>query len=152
MRIVGITAVDILSPAPESRIRTIHAMSSPSDNRYTDSHEWFRTQGDIVTMGITQYAVDELTDITYVEMQEVGSTVDSGDALGEIESVKATSDVYSPISGEIIEVNGQLGDDPSLVNTDPYGEGWLLKIRVSDASALSALMDSDAYDAKYTLA
>ncbi len=127
-------------------------MSSPSDNRYTDSHEWLRADGDIVTMGITQYAVNELTDITYVEMQEPGSSIDSGDSLGEVESVKATSDVFSPISGEIVEVNEKLGDDPSLVNTDPYGEGWLLKIRVSDSSALDSLMDAEIYDEKYALA
>ena len=124
-------------------------MSSPSTNRYTDSHEWLRADGDIVTMGITQYAVNELTDITYVEP---GSSINTGDSLGEVESVKATSDVFSPVAGEIIEVNEKLGDDPSLVNTDPYGEGWLLKIRVSDTSDLDSLMDADAYDEKYTLA
>lgn len=127
-------------------------MSSPTNNRYTDSHEWIRLEDDVLTLGITAYAVNELTDITYVEMQEAGSSFDAGDSIGEVESVKATSDVYSPASGEIIEVNAKLSDDPSLLNTDPYGEGWLVKIRVSDGSGMDGLMDAEAYDSKYALA
>jgi len=126
-------------------------MSSPNEIRYTDTHEWVRTEGDIVTLGITQHAVDELTDITYVEMHMAGESVSAGEPLGEIESVKATSDVYSPIAGEIIEVNEKLTDDPSLVNTDPYGEGWLVKVRVADQSGLGGLMDATSYDEKYPL-
>ncbi len=126
-------------------------MSSPSDYRFSDSHEWHKIDGDTLTLGVTQFAVNELTDVTYVEMQPQGTQVDAGGPVGEIESVKATSDVYSVASGEIIEVNEKLGDDPSLLNTDPYGEGWLVKIRISDPAPLDGLMDAGTYDEKYPL-
>lgn len=124
-------------------------MSSPSDRRFTESHEWFKTDGDTVTVGITQYAANELTDITYVEMQPVGTTVDAGGSLGELESVKTTSDVYAAVGGEIVEVNEAVSEDPSLVNSDPFGQGWLVKLKVSDASPLEELMDQATYDGKH---
>lgn len=124
-------------------------MASPSDLKYTDSHEWLRVEGDVVTLGITTFAVNELTDITYVELNGVGETLEPGGSVGEVESVKATSDVYSPIGGEIIEVNESLSDDPSLINSDAFGAGWLVKIKSGDTSPAEGLMDSGAYDEKY---
>ena len=124
-------------------------MSSPTDCRYSDSHEWFRHDGDTVTMGITPHAAAELTDVTYVELRPSGTAITAGDAVGEVESVKTTSDVYSVVGGEITEVNAQAVDDPSLLNSDPQGDGWLVKVRTEDASPLDRLMDSIAYDEKY---
>ena len=124
-------------------------MPSPANCRYTESHEWHRTEGDTVVLGITQFAVNNLTDVTYVNMKPAGTKLKAGDAVGEVESVKATSDVYSAVGGEIVAVNAALNDDPSLVNTDPYGKGWLVKIKAADTSPLNALMDGKAYDGKY---
>lgn len=124
-------------------------MSSPTDRKYTESHEWHKTEGATVTLGITKFAVDELTDVTYVQMKAVGARLNAGDSVGEVESVKATSDIYTAVGGEIVEVNQALANDPSLVNTDPYGKGWLVKLRVSDTSPLNALMDGATYDSKY---
>ncbi len=124
-------------------------MPSPANAVFTDSHEWHRLEGKVVTLGITQFAVNELTDITYVEMKAAGTTIKPGDAVGEVESVKATSDIYSAVGGKIIEVNKALADDPSLVNTDPYAKGWLVKIEVTDSAPLKNLMDSASYDKKY---
>lgn len=124
-------------------------MSSPTECKYSQTHEWHRVSGDTVTLGITTFAVNELTDITYVQMKPKGTRVAAGQAVGEVESVKATSDVYSGVAGEIVEVNAALTDDPSLVNTDPFGKGWLVKLRVSDPAGLSKLMDAAAYDSKY---
>lgn len=121
-------------------------MSSPSDRKYTDSHEWAKAEGSIVTLGVTQHAVDALTDVTYVEMKPAGTKVQAGGVIGEIESVKATSDIYSPVAGEIVEVNKALSDDPSTVNSDPYGKGWLVKIKATDTAPLNALKDGAAYD------
>ena len=126
-------------------------MSSPTDCLFTDSHEWFRKEGDTVTIGITTYAANELTDITYVEMKPVGTTIAPGDTLGEVESVKTTSDVFSAFGGEITEVNDAAASDPSLLNQDPYGQGWLVKMSCSDDSGAGDLLDSSAYDAKYPL-
>lgn len=124
-------------------------MPAPSDRRYTDTHEWHKLDGDTLTIGITQHAVDELTDITYVELKGAGTSLGVGDSVGEVESVKATSDVYSALGGEIIEVNGALSDDPSLINQDPYEKGWLVRLRVADGSGIDALMDAAAYNEKY---
>jgi len=120
-------------------------MTTPDDRRYTESHEWIKLDGEMLTLGLTQVAVDELTDITYVEMKTAGETVGPGDSIGEVESVKAASDVYSPLGGKIFEVNAQLADDPSLLNTDPYGEGWLIKIKIADSSGFDDLLDASAY-------
>jgi glycine cleavage system H protein len=115
----------------------------------TESHEWFRQDGDIVTVGITQFAANELTDITYVQMKPAGTAVSAGGSVGEVESVKTTSDVYSAVSGTIAEVNADAAKDPSLVNSDPFGKGWLVKIRASDASPLAKLMDAATYDSAH---
>lgn len=124
-------------------------MSSPSDCRFSESHEWFKHDGDIVTMGITQFAADELTDITYVELEPIGTTLQPGETIGEVESVKTTSDVYSVVGGEIIEVNDKVQEDPSLINSDPFGDGWLVKIRADDTAPLEELMDQPTYDEKH---
>ncbi len=121
-------------------------MGAPSDRVYAETHEWHKLDGDVMTLGLTQFAVDQLTDLTFVEMKDVGAIVDAGDTVGEVESVKTTSDVYSAAGGEIIEVNSALADDPGAVNTDPYGAGWLVKIKVRDASELDGLMNADAYN------
>lgn len=124
-------------------------MPSPADRRYSDSHEWHKLDGEVLTLGLTKFAVDELTDVTYVEMKRVGETVGAGDSVGEVESVKATSDVYSGIPGEIVEVNAALESDPAALNSDPYDAGWLVKLKVSDPSAFETLMSSDEYDKKH---
>jgi glycine cleavage system H protein len=124
-------------------------MSMPYDLRFSESHEWFRLEGDTVTMGITQYAANELTDVTYAEMKPAGTSVNSGGSIGEVESVKTTSDVYSAVGGTLVEVNKSVIDDPSLLNRDPQGKGWLVKIRTKDPAPLSKLMDQATYDRKY---
>ncbi|MCC6677192.1 MAG: glycine cleavage system protein GcvH [Phycisphaerales bacterium] len=124
-------------------------MSSPTDRVYSETHEWHKLEGDILTLGLTQFAVDALTDVTYVEMKKPGHKFKAGENIGEVESVKTTSDVYCAAGGEIIEVNAALADDPSLLNSDPYGKGWLVKIRVSDKTGLAKLMQSAAYDAAH---
>lgn len=120
-------------------------MNVPADRRYSETHEWHMLDGDVLTLGLTQFAVDQLTDVTFVEMMEVGTTFEAGDAVGEVESVKTTSDVYCAAPGAVVEVNAALVADPSLLNSDPFGEGWLVRIKVSDASPLDALMDAAQY-------
>lgn len=124
-------------------------MPSPSNAKYSESHEWHRLEGDTLTLGVTTFAVNELTDITYVQMKPAGTKVGKGETVGEVESVKATSDIYTSVPGTIAEVNTALADHPELVNSDPYGKGWLVKIKVSDPSAMNALMDAQTYDSKY---
>jgi glycine cleavage system H protein len=124
-------------------------MSSPTECRFSDSHEWFLLAGDTVTIGISQFAANELTDITYVEMQPIGTSISSGESAGEVESVKTTSDIISMYAGKIIEVNEAVTNDPSLLNSDPFGSGWLIKVRVEDFSGGDALMDQVAYDERY---
>lgn len=124
-------------------------MPSPATCKFTESHEWFRLEGDTVVVGITKFAADELTDVTFVQMKPAGTRVERGTSVGEVESVKTTSDVYSAVPGSIVEVNPDVSKDPSLVNSDPFGKGWLVKLRVSDASALSGLMDAATYDSKH---
>ena len=130
-------------------LRSPNAMPSPANCRFSESHEWFRLEGDMVTMGITQYAANELTDITDVEMKPAGTKVAAGGAVGEVESVKTTSDVYSAVAGAISEVNPAVASDPSLLNSDPYGKGWLIKIKTSDSAPLNKLMDQKTYDQKH---
>ncbi len=125
--------------------------TTPADRRIAESHEWHLLEGDIVTLGITQFAVNELTDVTFVEMQEAGTIIETGGSVGEVESVKATSEIFSVVGGEIIEVNSALEDDPSLVNTDPFGAGWLCKIKVSETAPLDGLFDAATYDQKFPL-
>ncbi|HEX5276166.1 MAG TPA: glycine cleavage system protein GcvH [Fluviicoccus sp.] len=122
--------------------------NTPSDLKYASSHEWARLDGDVVTVGITDHAQEALGDLVYVELPEVGDTVAAGDEAGVVESVKAASDIYAPVSGEIIAVNEALGDTPEIINTDPYNEGWIYKIRVSDVSELDNLMSGEEYDAQ----
>ncbi len=122
-------------------------MSTPTDRVYSESHEWYMVDGDTMTIGLTTYAVDQLTDVTFVEMQGVGTEIGAGDSVGEVESVKTTSDIYSAAAGEIIEVNDALSDNPEMVNNDPYGDGWLVKIKISDRGTLDDCMDAAAYDA-----
>lgn len=124
-------------------------MPSPANCRFSDTHEWFRLEGDVVTMGITQFAANELTDITYVEVKPVGTKVSAGGAVGEVESVKTTSDVYSAVAGTISDVNKTLANDPGLLNSDPFGKGWLVKIKTSDPAPLNKLMDQKTYDQKH---
>ena len=122
--------------------------NTPSDLKYASSHEWARLDGDVVTVGITDHAQEALGDLVYVELPEVGETVAAGDEAGVVESVKAASDIYAPVSGEVIAVNEALGDTPEIINTDPYNEGWIYKIRVSDVSELDNLMSGEEYDAQ----
>ncbi len=115
--------------------------------KYTKSHEWVKLEGDIATIGITDHAQSELGDVVYVELPEAGRALQAEESFGSVESVKAVSDIYSPIEGEVVEANGKLGAQSELVNSDPYGDGWLVKVRVSDAGALSGLLSSDEYSA-----
>ena len=123
-------------------------MNVPQNLRYTSQHEWARTEADgTIAIGITDHAQAALGDLVYLELPEVGRKLAAGEACAVVESVKAASDVYAPISGEVIEVNGKVVDEPETVNEDPYGEGWLLRIRVSDAREADQLMDAEAYKA-----
>ncbi len=113
-------------------------MSVPGDLQYTKSHEWVRTEGDTATIGITDHAQDELGDVVFVELPDEGATFDAGESFGTVESVKAVSDLYAPVGGEVVEVNSALNDAPEKINEDPYGEGWIVKLRTSaDADLLS---------------
>ncbi|RMG44763.1 MAG: glycine cleavage system protein GcvH [Acidobacteria bacterium] len=120
-------------------------MPRPEDCRFTESHEWACLEGDCVTVGITDFAQDELGDIVYVELPEPGRKVAKGEELGTIESVKAVAEIFAPIDGEVTEVNGALADAPEQVNKDPFGAGWLVKLRPADPAQLEALMDHAAY-------
>lgn len=114
-------------------------MSVPEDLKYTKSHEWVRTEGDTATVGITEHAQDELGDVVFVELPETGTTLEAGDTFGAVESVKAVSDLYAPVGGEVVEVNEVLNDAPEKINEDPYGDGWILKLRTTgEADLLSA--------------
>ncbi|HET8774430.1 MAG TPA: glycine cleavage system protein GcvH [Thermoanaerobaculia bacterium] len=121
-------------------------MASPEDNRYAKSHEYVHLEGDVATVGITDYAQKELGDVVFVELPQVGSQLDAADELGSIESVKAVSELFSPVSGEVVEVNEALADNPALVNTDPWGDGWMIRIRVSDPTEVDELMTAEEYD------
>ncbi len=121
-------------------------MAVPNDRKYRETHEWFKADGNVVTVGVSQFAADELTDVTYVELPEVGAALEADGQLGEVESVKATSDLYTAIGGRVIEVNTRLSDEPELVNNDPFGDGWMVKIECDDLGPLEKLMDGPAYD------
>lgn len=120
-------------------------MNAPDDLKYTKTHEWVRVDGDTVTIGITDHAQSELGDIVHAELPEAGRALALGDSFGEVESVKTVSEIYSPISGEVAEKNEALGAQAELINTDPYGDGWLIKIKTDDPSQADALMDAEAY-------
>jgi len=117
----------------------------PEDLKYHEEHDWARIEGDQATFGITWYAQDALGEVVFFDPPEVGSQVQKDQAYAEVESVKAVSDVFAPLSGEIVEVNGALADNPENVNADPYGDGWMVKVRLSDSSELDSLLDVDAY-------
>ncbi|MEX0840509.1 MAG: glycine cleavage system protein GcvH [Parvibaculum sp.] len=116
-----------------------------SDIRFTDQHEWVRVDGDIATIGITDYAQEQLGDVVYVELPDVGKTIEAGDEAAVVESVKAASEVYTPVSGEVIDVNSDIEATPAGVNEDAMGDGWFVKLRMSDPSELEKLMDENAY-------
>ena len=119
----------------------------PTDLRYTTDHEWVRADGDEATIGITAYASDQLGDIVFVELPEVGRATVQSAAFGVVESVKAVSDLFAPVAGEVIETNAELGARPELVNSEPYGAGWMIRVRMSDPGQLQELLDAQAYDA-----
>ena len=121
-------------------------MPSPTDRRYTKEHEWVRVEDDLGTIGITDYAQDQLGDIVYLELPSPGTQVKQLDKLGEIESVKAVSDLYSPVSGELVEVNQEVNDRPELVNQSPYEEGWLVRVRLADPAEVDKLLSAEQYD------
>lgn len=121
-------------------------MNIPEDLKYTEEHEWIKDNGDgTVTIGITDFAQGELGDIVFVELEPVGSEFDKDEVFGTVEAVKTVSELFCPVAGEITEVNEELEDDPELVNSDPYGSGWMVKLSVSDAAGLDALLDANAY-------
>lgn len=117
----------------------------PKTLRYSKTHEWARLEGDTCVTGLTQFAVDQLTDIIYIELPDVGDPASAGDSFGEIESVKSVNDLYSPVAGEVVEINRQLENDPSLVSRDPYGKGWLVKIKLDAGATLDHLMTLEQY-------
>ncbi len=121
-------------------------MSAPQDRKYTRTHEWVQLDGDVVTIGITDFAQEQLGDITYLELPDAGDSVSSGEPFGVVESVKAASDVYSPIDGEVVERNEGAVDGPEVLNSSPYDGAWLIKVRVADPGQLDALMGPSAYD------
>jgi glycine cleavage system H protein len=122
-------------------------VSVPTDLRYTKDHEWVRVDDDVATVGITAYAADQLGDIVFVELPDAGRTIDQFAAFGVVESVKAVSDLFAPVGGEIVEGNPALGTSPELVNTSPYEEGWMVRLRMTDPSQVDDLLEPDAYDA-----
>jgi glycine cleavage system H protein len=119
----------------------------PTDLRYTNDHEWVRVEGDEATIGITAYAADQLGDIVFVELPDTGRTVTQATAFGVVESVKAVSDLFAPVSGDVVAANADLGGNPELVNSDPYGAGWMIRVTLADTGQLDNLLDADAYDA-----
>ena len=120
-------------------------MSIPADIHYNPSHEWVRLEGEIATVGISHHAQEELTDVVFVELPEVGKMVDVGDPTAVVESVKAASDIYTPMGGEVVEVNPDVEADPSLINTDPYGKGWIFKVRVKNPSEYDLMLTAESY-------
>ena len=121
-------------------------MQIPEDLKYTKDHEWARIEGDVVTIGITDFAQSELGDIVYLELPELGFETKQGGSFGTIEAVKAVSDIFSPLTGEVVEVNDKLNDEPEIINKDPYGDGWIIKIKISDLSEYENLLDKSKYE------
>ena len=122
-------------------------MNIPTDLRYTADHEWIKLEGDVATVGVTDYAQGELGDIVFVEVETEGEEFDAEDVFGTIEALKTVSDLFLPVAGEILEFNSALEDDPSLINNDPYGDGWIIKVKVSETADVDNLMDSEVYAA-----
>jgi glycine cleavage system H protein len=123
-------------------------MIFPVDLKYTKEHEWVRVEGNTATIGITEHAQSELGDIVYVEVETVGETVDTNDVFGTVEAVKTTSDLFMPLKGKVLEFNERLNDEPELVNSDPYGDGWIIKMQIQDLDELASLLDAAAYEAE----
>ena len=119
----------------------------PAELRYTKDHEWIRVEGDEAVVGITQYAADQLGDIVFVELPDAGRSLEQHATFGVVESVKAVSDLFAPVSGEVVEANGELAAKPELVNSDPYEAGWMLRVRLAEPTQVDDLLDADAYDA-----
>ena len=132
---------------PKLNILQLIKMNFPAELRYTKEHEWVKLEGDMATVGITDFAQGELGDIVYVEIETVGQTLAQDEIFGSVEAVKTVSDLFLPIAGEILEVNPALNNQPELVNTDPFGEGWMIKMKVSNIEDFNALMDVDTYQA-----
>ncbi|WP_346859029.1 glycine cleavage system protein GcvH [uncultured Draconibacterium sp.] len=122
-------------------------MSIPAELKYTQDHEWVRVEGNVAVVGVTDFAQGELGDVVFVEIETEGETLDKGETFGTVEAVKTVSDLFMPVGGEVTEFNEALADDPELVNKDPYGEGWMIKINIADAAELDELMDAEAYKA-----
>jgi glycine cleavage system H protein len=120
-------------------------MNIPSELKYTKDHEWIKIDGDIATIGITDFAQGELGDIVYVEVETIGETLDQEEVFGTVEAVKTVSDLFMPVSGEILELNEELANTPEVVNQDPYGKGWMIKVKLTDPSQVEGLLSSEAY-------
>tara|TARA_B110000046_G_scaffold186003_1_gene231232 strand:- start:4358 stop:4738 length:381 start_codon:yes stop_codon:yes gene_type:complete len=120
-------------------------MNIPAELKYTKDHEWIKIEGNIATVGVTDFAQGELGDIVYVDVDTLDDTIEEGENFGSVEAVKTVSDLFMPLSGEVIEFNEELEDEPELVNTDPYGKGWMIKINISDSSQIENLLDAEAY-------
>ena len=120
-------------------------MNIPQDLKYTKDHEWIKVDGDTATIGVTDFAQGELGDVVFVEVETVGETIEKEEVFGTIEAVKTVSDLYMPVGGEVLELNEKVEDDPEMVNKDPYGEGWIIKVKISDPSELDDLLSADAY-------
>jgi glycine cleavage system H protein len=123
-------------------------MTFPVDLKYTKEHEWVRIEGDVATIGISDHAQSELGDIVYVEVETIGETVDANDVFGTVEAVKTTSELYMPMRGKVLEFNERLNDEPELVNSDPYGDGWIIKMQILDLDEVATLLDAAAYEAE----
>lgn len=126
-------------------MKELNELNFPADVRYAESHEWVRSEGDSVKVGITDYAQDQLGDIVFVELPEVGDTLGKGEEFGTVESVKAVSELYMPVAGEVMAINSSLEDAPEKVNNTPYGDGWMIEIKAENPSELDDLLDNDAY-------
>ena len=122
-------------------------MNTPSELKYTKDHEWIKVEGDTATIGITDYAQGELGDIVFVDVDTVDEDLSEGDVFGSVEAVKTVSDLYLPVAGTVLEVNADLEDQPELLNTDPYGKGWIIKVKIEDEAQLDGLLSADAYKA-----
>lgn len=120
-------------------------MSTPQELKYTKEHEWVKVEGDVAIVGITGYAQGELGDIVFVEIETVGENIDKEEVFGTVEAVKTVSDLFMPVSGEIIEKNEELDDEPEAINKDPYGKGWMIKVKMDDPGQLNELLDAEAY-------
>ncbi|RLB36116.1 MAG: glycine cleavage system protein GcvH [Deltaproteobacteria bacterium] len=126
-------------------MKELEELIIPEDLRYTNDHEWAKADGDLIVCGVSDYAQDQLGDIVYVELPQIGDELEQGGQFGTVESVKAVAELYSPVSGEVVEINTTLEDSPQLVNQDPYGNGWMIKIKAKDPGQLEGLMDAQQY-------